>query len=50
MKAWEEQDFYLSDITNAARHYHLLSKGVIIQAALIIFSVWILVDRTENSI
>lgn len=58
MKAWKGQvlkkkqkknNNYLSDITNIARHNHLLWVDILIKAALIIFSIWILVDNTKNS-
>lgn len=39
---------YLLDIINIARHCHLSLKGILIEAALIILSIWILVDKTYS--
>lgn len=41
---------YLLDIISIARRYHLSLKGILIEAALIILSIWILVDKTEKSL
>lgn len=38
----------VSDIVNIARRDRLSSKGMLIKAALIILSIWDLLDKTEN--
>lgn len=41
---------HLLDIINIARRCHLSLKAILIKATLIILSIWILVDKTENSL
>lgn len=55
MKPWEDKlqvkkTPYLLDIINIARRYHLSLKGILIKAALIILSIWIVVDKIEYSL
>lgn len=45
----KKKQTYLLDIINIARHNHLLWVEILIKVALIIFSIWILVDMTEKS-